>query len=840
MPKVPPQLTVQNTQFINFGSSEYWTHFQYSSLRWKSDLDTVFSEDMKSIISITTPAQINIQDCIFEHILSLSAIFYEVRAKNFLGIVSSTINLENSIFRNITSITGAGLTVLPKCNIGFTDFDISVSIVNSTFQENNADVGGAMLIYNSSISILDSTFLDNRASIIANDIYLGGASEIDQNIVNTTFNNYTESTTTSIGYDPTRFNVHLITHDSTGIKVIDSKISDPWAFYLHNVSNEEIRHSYIRLDFIDDYGNSAYDFSTAFKGAVTLDNNYRFHASTEFNALITPENETHQIISLSNLVVAGHAGDVTAIKLDYNSEHFTGTIFIKAYLRSCIPGEYNNSITCVPCPNNTISFSAQETCSECPIYAHCLDGTKICPNEGYWNARQNSTDLYECLSGRCVNHKSCIACAEGYTGPLCNACDFDDSYVENGYLKCNRCKDPHMSLIYTVIVGIGYFLYQMFSIYIIYAASGKAYKPGMEFLTRRKTERSYYIKLLLTYTQLMSILYMSSYEVYNTLGLSLQLGNPSALIMYGTQCSLIALGIKSSDFLYFQAYFQVLYPILQFAIISFFIFIAKLIKRTTNCLRIIAVTALYLLMSNQPGIVNNLGLLLSCKTLKGLGYSYIIAHPNWSCDAEEYKTFADFFVIPSLFVWSGVVPLVFLSILVINRKSFANDKRKSSLGALVSGLKSEYYFWSIVLITLKLSLSFLVFILQQNGQTKIFLSLVLLWAYQSVLRILKPYKDPSFNTFQIVMINLLMFNIIATHYLFDPINGAMITELSMIVTVIANAGFLVFMAWKILSLSYLSALAFIEKKILRRKIDRAPLMVDREASVDELLEKTIN
>ena len=92
-------------------------------------------------------------------------------------------------------------------------------------------------------------------------------------------------------------------------------------------------------------------------------------------------------------------------------------------------------------------------------------------------------------------------------------------------------------------------------------ATGKTVKPGMEYMSERKTEHSYYIRSLLVYTQLMSILYISSYGIYSQFGPSFQIGNLSALIIYGTQCSMIALGIQSIDFIYYQSYFQVIYSI---------------------------------------------------------------------------------------------------------------------------------------------------------------------------------------------------------------------------------------------------------------------------------------
>ena len=114
------------------------------------------------------------------------------------------------------------------------------------------------------------------------------------------------------------------------------------------------------------------------------------------------------------------------------------------------------------------------------------------------------------------------------------------------------------------------------------------------------------------------------------------------------------------------------------------------------------------------------------------------------------------------------------------------------------------------LMALKLSLSLLVFILQQSFETKVFLSLILLWIYQSLVRIVKPYENPFFNTFQVILINMLIFNMVLTHYLIEPINGLVLVKISVIAAIIDNSGLLLFMLWKILALSYLNMLACIK------------------------------
>ena len=829
-----PKIIFKNTIFDDFIFIGAPMPFSTILLAWPSDLFSFFEERINSIISVLLHAYVHVEECHFENISLMVALYYEVADDSPPSFAQSSIHIEDTIFRNISYPMGPALTVLPKFSITSPIFGADITIKNSTFEQNKADIGGALFVYNSSLSIIDSYFIHNNATKQADAIYLGGTSESNCNISATTvFEKIKGSNNENIGYEPTGFNVSFV---SKGKPTVYSAQTKPFYFssrylFISNISSEEFSKGFLQLDFVDNYGNSAHELSENASGNVHIETNSNYDLSTSFNALIIYLNDTQQSISLSNLAVGGQASQTVQLELQYTSERLNLNIDIWIKLRSCLPGEHNNSIACIPCPYKTYSFDPNQTCNDCPANADCVDQSQICPKLGFWNSRKNSIVLHECHPGRCLNDEGCLNCAPGYAGPLCNGCDFDNSYVENGYLKCGKCKDPQMSLIYTIFIGLAYFLYQVFSIYILYSGSGKIPKPGTEYLASRKLERSYYIKSLLTYTQLMSTLFLSSYEIYNTLGLTLQLGNPSALITYGTQCSLTALGIESSDFLYYQICIQVLYPVVQFLTISFVVLFIALFKWTINYKRIIAITALYLVVSNQSGIVNSLGLFLSCDTITDLDYSFVTAHPNWSCDSSQYVSFSSLFVIPSLVIWCGVVPIVFLIILYLSRNR-SSKHTKTSLEVLTSGLRGEYYYWGVVLITLKLALSFLVSSLQKKDQTQIFLSLVLLWTYQSLVRVLKPYTNPSFNSFQIVLMNLLMFNIIATQYLFDSSNGAVIPEVSVIVGAVANTGVLVYMSWKILSLTYLGILSFIERRILKRRVERTPRLLSEIAFKD--------
>jgi len=251
------------------------------------------------------------------------------------------------------------------------------------------------------------------------------------------------------------------------------------------------------------------------------------------------------------------------------------------------------------------------------------------------------------------------------------------------------------------------------------------------------------------------------------------------------------------------------------------ILLARLLFKDTSAYKKLTVAVVYLIISYQPCIVTNLALILSCTTIDGLGYEYVSSHPHWKCSTPTYNFFSNFIAIPNLVIWSVVIPLVILGILVLNKHNLKSEKLRIQIGVLFFDLKEKYYFWGIVLMMLKVVLSLLAYGLERKGEIPIFVSLVLLWLYQTAVRTFRPYNISSFNNFEITLMNLLIFNIIVARYLLVPSNGSIISHIALVLTIVLNGGFLALIGYKILSLTLISSLSFFERKILKRNIARS-------------------
>jgi len=391
-------------------------------------------------------------------------------------------------------------------------------------------------------------------------------------------------------------------------------------------------------------------------------------------------------------------------------------------------------------------------------------------------------------------------------------------------MKCAECQNESQSLIYSILFGILYFLYQLYGIRTLYS-DDKSYSQ-LDYLKMRKTERSYYTKSLLTYTQLISILSMATPDIYRAFSLTSQFGNPSSLIVYGTQCSLKALGFHFSDFLYVQTMFVILSPFIQFTFMILFAFAAKLCFKKLDTTKFIMVAFTYTILSYQPSIVNNLGLFLSCATLKDIDYPpFVASHPFNSCATERYAFYSGSIVLPNLIFWALFIPIAVLTILVVNRRNL-HSKKLQGLGALHSQLKEKYYYWGVILMTLKLMLSFLAYGFEQEGEIPVFISLTVLWIYQHYLTNWKPYKNDFFNKFEATLMNIMIFNIIVARYLLVPSNNSLIYTIGLTLAVIFNLVFLIFVISKIITGAGLQLIGFIEAKLMKRNVKRAYNLID--------------
>jgi hypothetical protein len=122
---------------------------------------------------------------------------------------------------------------------------------------------------------------------------------------------------------------------------------------------------------------------------------------------------------------------------------------------TCQTGEVMQHDVCLCCPQHTFSFT-NASCEPCPPNGNCTGGSIVQPLPGYWSSAPTSVQMHRCpLSTIACNFISPDhQCNEGYTGPLCGACQLPHHGML-GPFECGKCMNPNLQLgLYLIIIII--------------------------------------------------------------------------------------------------------------------------------------------------------------------------------------------------------------------------------------------------------------------------------------------------------------------------------------------------------------------------------------------------
>jgi len=828
-----PDLMFRNASFqnVNFSNINY---LNSESAKYSSSSKSRFVEilnyqnlldDQSAIIYGGFQLHIEVKSCIFENFTDVTAILYRNSSSTYPAIVKGTsIKIQDTRFTELKSVVGPGLTVLSN------SYKPKVAIINSIFENNRAYAGGAMAVYDCTLALVDSKIINNTAEWMASAILR----DFNRSFI---VNNINSKISGTVGSEASRFTLGLLPGPFRHPNLtIASQCKDGNCFLsVANMSVYELQDSQLIIELIDALNEDVSDISP-YKEVALIVPRRGDTKKDKITVSATWTSGFRAVLSLKGVVFDGLAGETVMVGVQYTSSRLSILQTFPFLIRPCMPGEQNNSMTCQPCGDSTYSIDPNESCDVCPVNALCPDQSSIHPIPGYWNPNTNSTAISKCRSDdiqRCENANDRRSCVRGYDGPLCNACDFEAGYVENGYLKCAECTSESKSLAYSLVLGLLYIGYQLFSIDSMYEVN-QTLEDGTEYLKVRQREKSFYIKGLLTYTQLMSMLILTNPQIVSSVGLTFKATSPIERITFGTQCTLKALGIHYNEFIYYETLVLVSTPIVQFLVIVLLAFILKIVKNKIHFGKFIIASLVYMVISHQPNLISNLARFLSCSQTPGVDDPYITSHPFWSCSDDRYQTYTKFIVKPTLLIWCLVIPLIIFFVLKIKKDKLSDDALRIPLGVFYFDLQDRFYYWGIILMVLKLVLSALAYELEQTHQEFIIIALLLLWLYQTLLRQYKPYQTPAFNNFEILLINLLMFNIVVTRYLLSSEKSVYITNCALVSGLAFNLGFVLVVVWKIASLTYLSLVSMFEKKVLKRRVTkRVDIMRYSELSRDQ-------
>jgi len=767
------------------------------------------------VIFVANPTQLRIRDSSFEDIINTPVVFFsESVGFQYNPKFKSKIYFHNSTFRNLTFTMGPALTVIPDTYTPYINID------NCTFDTVQAEAGGVMSIYNSTLDVTDSYILNYNAKLIAPAILVGGDRKGISSFQRTKFNDAESHADRDVDSEAINFAIDFISDSKTTIKRAASSLATDQTIFFEGAIDHEFQAGFLKLDFQNVLQQTAPDFSNDEDVKITFSSSAAGSLSqNNFESTRKRINSTSALVPLKGVLLQGKAHDNVTLTFSYNASRILQNRTLVMTLRPCIAGEHDNGITCEPCKYPTYTLDPRQVCNHCPDHALCPDQNKIRPVTGYWNAHDGSSEIIDCPtdgSTRCNPAQGGNGrCKIGYDGPLCNACDYENGYTESGYFECKVCKNPLKELIISCVIASIDFIVQFISIYIIYVGIHQYTNEEASLLDVNKIERAYYLKSLLTYGQLMSILCLTSPQIYEAFGLTSQLGNPSSLIIFGAQCSMYALGFTHSEFLFYQTYAVIAVPILHLILVAFFALFFPIFNPSVSRKGLISGALVYLILKYQPGTVTALIQFISCRTTRGINYHYIASHPAWSCETDTYKSITKFFVAPSGIFWCILIPLVLLLKLRASRSNLFRESTKNLLGFFYVDTKQKFYYWGALVMILKLVLSLLVYGLEVHSETQIFTFLILLWIYQSLVRNKKPFITESCNNFEILLINLLLFNLVIIKCLLDSTKQPNLTKITILFSIIVNVSFFAYVIWKILKLTVRTNQELIAEKLLQ-------------------------
>jgi hypothetical protein len=154
------------------------------------------------------------------------------------------------------------------------------------------------------------------------------------------------------------------------------------------------------------------------------------------------------VVFVNNIVSRGYMGSTIAafdnctLNLPLHGGNLT-KCSVGVYLgwSICKAGEVLQHDVCVYCQPHTFSFT-NASCEPCPRDGVCAGGSLVQPLPGYWSSANTSVQMHRCpLSTTSCNYISRDhQCNEGYTGPLCGACQLP-RFGTLGPFECGKCME---------------------------------------------------------------------------------------------------------------------------------------------------------------------------------------------------------------------------------------------------------------------------------------------------------------------------------------------------------------------------------------------------------------
>ena len=711
--------------------------------------------------------------------LNLYTGFGAISCQNCIFLKISTTNFENisnyNLYSGVITILGSSVVnnfmfSIENCTFllnwgvyggAITVNNSNVSIINSNFSKNSAKFGGGLYLFCDYTipcvwEILNNTFEENRANVS------GGAikweSYVPRNATSNIFLRNAAFFGSNIASQP--------------IRISPNSMDELWQFRNFQSGNTTTA---ISLNLLDYYGQIVkgldglaiakleYDNDMSSQNIVGLlgsqvvsfvDNSFSFTdltlvatPNTSINLKITSALISYYYSSLLNAPIVNTDNDndedslYTKETQNLNTLEYEFQMIVN--MRLCLKGEIYNihENTCDICPFGQYSLDPSETsCHECLTNSVCLGGYNISIDPGYWRSSNTSINIYPCLNTQFCLGGFDSTCFDGYTGPLCDVCV--KNFYKFGGTRCDNCLDNN---------PLGYILFGLFYLLMIFYVTFTIKKniDSVNTVATLNYEIPVFLKIGMDYVQIISTVSLLNIRwpqnFSSVLTTSGSAGNLNS-IMFPFECVLVRLPINS-DVFYLKLFMGSIFAWFNFLFSALVWLVYMKIKGKTMFYfkKEIIITIIVVGFTLQPSIVNMYFTAINCIDIEGI--FYVKKQLTLKCWEGEHLNIFFYFVLPSLLLWSIILPLICFLYLKRNIKS-KDHATRGSLIYITKGVRSEYYYWEFVMMAKRYCVSMVSAFLISDLILATSIILLIIMFFSLIQLYLKPYNLKVFNNLQ--------------------------------------------------------------------------------------------
>ena len=772
-------ITISLSKFIdNYPSSLYLIGSNLSIT--SCVFETSQLNPSQSIIYLINPALTSIESSLFTHnsaenqgggIYITSSKLYE--------IVDFQIIFQNSEFSSLLSKTQGGAIYIE---------DTSLEFFHCTFQYNTASEGGA--IYYKASNEASIYTLSLKSSIFSNNTsFLGGGAlywlnkmpSID--LASMIFYNNKAKYGDNIASNPIRVQLKVydinrtflyydsILNDSIGFEITGQK-----AGYLLNNSliysyldyyNQIVMSIENTLETFDVITQKEYDYlvSNGVRQSENLDNDalktYIIGANTFLihQGVIIPENLKIYAKPASNvyflvkptIIMKFSKFLLIPSKIEYNvnSQYY---LLLKMEILQCQIGEIIKNNSCLKCDPMQFSLNINdENCYKCPSNVHCNGGAELILDEGYWRSSVLSTNIISCQGSKanCLGGYDSI-CIDIFYGPLCRSCPNGFYNINNVF--CLYCSDK----IWNIFRVIG----MMVILFILIIFLIKSTFDNNRVFDRLKGDnkvinekdlmylidlQSFYIKIMVNWIQLTSLLYVIPLTWPDYLAQFMQFF--SFFTSISTKFMAFECIFNQDDYgelkPYMKTFSVLLMPIVLIVMTLLYWKISQKLRRTMVISDKIYASIIGIYMMIQQNILNECLNSLTCVEIDGK--SYLFNDPLYSCNSNTHFMMKSIIIWPLFMLWSFLLPLMILGYLFKNRWKLYEEHVFKKFNFFYIGYRRRFFYWDILIVLRKSFSIFIGLFSNNNINLQLMALLMIMSLYFKYLMAFKPFLSQNLN-----------------------------------------------------------------------------------------------